>query len=200
MNPLLWPNNTRVPLDCTHSTTYTTNSQQIPHAPTPSVPITIPTVKPTRATHHNPTIPPSIYPPNKPITPFNTHSSPAYIEPNNDDHDKNLAQPYRLAIQINSPHGLANISCQALYHVINLAFNSPPKYTIPQALARLIDCILHSIDIKEVCNRVIHPVTKETITKYTKLMHNPVLSPLWVPAMSKELHRLVQGIEGTTVV
>jgi hypothetical protein len=30
-------------------------------------------------------------------------------------------------------------------------------------------------------------------------MHNPVLSPLWVPAMSKELHRLVQGQVGTTV-
>jgi hypothetical protein len=42
-------------------------------------------------------------------------------------------------------------------------------------------------------------MTKETITKYTKLMNNPVLSPLWVPAMSKELHRLVQGKEGTTV-
>jgi hypothetical protein len=30
-------------------------------------------------------------------------------------------------------------------------------------------------------------------------MHNPVLSPLWVPAMSKELHRLAQGKVGTTV-
>ncbi len=29
-------------------------------------------------------------------------------------------------------------------------------------------------------------------------MNDPVLSPLWVPAMSKELHRLVQGKEGTT--
>jgi hypothetical protein len=41
---------------------------------------------------------------------------------------------------------------------------------------------------------------KETIMKYTKLMHDPVLSPLWVPAMSKELHRLAQGKVGTTVV
>ncbi len=72
-------------------------------------------------------------------------------------------------------------------------------YTILQTLAGSPDCILHSIKVKEVCNRVVHPVTKETITKYTKLMHNPVLSPLWVPAMSKELHRLAQGKEGTTV-
>jgi hypothetical protein len=35
--------------------------------------------------------------------------------------------------------------------------------------------------------------------KYTKLMHNPVLSPLWVPVMSKEFHRLAQGKVGTTV-
>jgi hypothetical protein len=87
---------------------------------------------------------------------------------------------------------------QALYHVINLALNSPPMHTIPQALSRSPDCILNSINIKEVCNGVVHPVTKETITKYTKLMNNPVLSPLWVPAMSKELHRLAQGKEGTT--
>jgi hypothetical protein len=63
----------------------------------------------------------------------------------------------------------------------------------------LPDRILHSIGIKEVCNRVVHPVTKETITKYTKLMHNPVLSPLWVSMMSKELHRLALGKVGTTV-
>jgi hypothetical protein len=46
---------------------------------------------------------------------------------------------------------------------------------------------------------VIHPVTKKTITKYTKLMNNLVLKPLWVPAMSKELHRLAQGKEGITI-
>jgi hypothetical protein len=159
----------------------------------------IPTAKPTRATQRKPIPAPTIYPPTKPITSFNTQPSPTYIEPDNDNHDDTPAQPNKAAIQINSPHGLANISRQALYHVINLAFNSPPEYTIPQALARLPDCILHSINIKEVCNGVVHSVTKETITKYTKLMHNPVLSPLWVPAMSKELHRLVQGKVGTTV-
>jgi hypothetical protein len=42
-------------------------------------------------------------------------------------------------------------------------------------------------------------MTKETITKYTKLMNDQVLSPLWVPAMSKELHMLAQAKEGTTV-
>jgi hypothetical protein len=167
--------------------------------PRPNVPTPIPTAKPTRATQRKPTTAPTIYPPTKPITSFKTHPSPAYIEYDNDDHDNTPAGPNNVAIQINSPRGLANISRQALYHVINLAFNSPPKYTIPQALAGSHDHILHSIDIEEVCSGVVHPVTKETITKYTKLMHNPVLSPLWVPAMSKELHRLAQGKVGTTV-
>ncbi len=49
-------------------------------------------------------------------------------------------------------------------------------YTTPQALSGLLDCILNNINIKEVCNRVVHPVTKETITKYTKLMNDLVLS------------------------
>jgi hypothetical protein len=42
-------------------------------------------------------------------------------------------------------------------------------------------------------------VTKNTITKYTELMNNPDLKKLWIPAMSKELHRLVQGKEGINV-
>ncbi len=68
-----------------------------------------------------------------------------------------------------------------------------------QALSKSLDCILHSINIEEVCNGVVHPVTKETIKKYTKLINDPVLKPLWVPAKSKELHRLAQGKEGITV-
>ncbi len=148
------------------------------HAPAPSVPTPIPRAKPTKATHLTPTTPPIIYPPTKPATPFNTHPVPVYIKPDNDDRDNTPSQPNRSAIQFYSLCRLASISRQALYHVINLAFNSPPMYTIPQALSGLPNCILHCIDIKEVCNGVVHPVTKETITKYTKLMNNPVISPL----------------------
>ena len=57
----------------------------------------------------------------------------------------------------------------------------------------------HNINIEEVCNGIVHPITKETITKYTKHMDVPALKDLWVPAMSKELHCLVQGKEGVTV-
>jgi hypothetical protein len=54
------------------------------------------------------------------------------------------------------------------------------------------------IDIEDHCFGVVHPVTNETITQYKKLQHDPDLKQLWVPAMSKELHRLAQGKAGIT--
>jgi hypothetical protein len=105
----------------------------------------------------------------------------------------------RDAIRFMSPRGLANIAVQALYHVINLAFNAPPTYTIPRNLVDSSDQFWHTINIEEVCNGVVHPITKETITKYNKLMNDSVLKDLWVPAMSKELHQLAQGKENVTV-
>jgi hypothetical protein len=87
----------------------------------------------------------------------------------------------------------------ALYHVINLAFSNPPGYTIPKNLTTSTNAFQHNINIKQVCNGVVHPITKETITKYTKLMDDPTLKDLWIPAMSKELHRLAQGKEGVAV-
>ena len=44
----------------------------------------------------------------------------------------------------------------------------------------------------------IHPITKQTIMQYQKLQHDTNLKDLWVPAMSKELHHLVQGKPGIT--
>jgi hypothetical protein len=82
----------------------------------------------------------------------------------------------------------ANIAVQALYHVINLAFNAPPTYTIPWNLVNSSDRFRHTINIDKVCNGVVLPITKETITKNNKLMNDPTLKDLWVPAMSKELH------------
>jgi hypothetical protein len=68
------------------------------HVTTQSVPTPMPTAKPTRATHLTPTTHPTIYPPTKPITPFNTHPRPAYIEPNNDNRDDIPSQPNRSTI------------------------------------------------------------------------------------------------------
>ena len=45
---------------------------------------------------------------------------------------------------------------------------------------------------------LVHPVTKETITKYEKLANHPLTKEVWTKAMSKELGRLAQGFDGTT--
>jgi hypothetical protein len=87
----------------------------------------------------------------------------------------------------------ASIAAYALYHVINLVFNNSPSITIPTKLNNSTNRFQHNINIKEVCNGIINPFTKETITKYIKLMDNPALKNLWVPAMSKELHCLAKG-------
>jgi hypothetical protein len=54
------------------------------------------------------------------------------------------------------------------------------------------------IDIKEHCFGVVYPITKQTITQYKKLQHDPYLKDLWVPAFSKKVHRLAQGKPGVT--
>ena len=57
--------------------------------------------------------------------------------------------------------------------------------------------------IEHIVNGVVHPVTKETITKYQKLVSDPLLQYVWADAMAKELGRLAQGygnIEGTDTI
>jgi hypothetical protein len=54
------------------------------------------------------------------------------------------------------------------------------------------------IDIMEHCCGVVHPVTKQTITQYKILQHDPDLKHLWVLAMSKEIHQLAQDKQGIT--
>jgi hypothetical protein len=46
---------------------------------------------------------------------------------------------------------------------------------------------------EEVANGVVHPVTKETITKYKQLIADPITREVWEKAMCKELGRLTQG-------
>jgi hypothetical protein len=90
-----------------------------------------------------------------------------------------------------------NTSCQALYHIINLGFTNAPATSIPCKL-------IHDqytgpvVEIKEYCNGVVHPITKETNTHYRKLIKDPLLRDLWLKAMSKELHCLVQKFTGIT--
>jgi hypothetical protein len=53
-----------------------------------------------------------------------------YIPLDDNERDNATRQP-KSAIHLLSPIGPASIANHALYHVINLAFNNPPSYTIP---------------------------------------------------------------------
>ena len=56
---------------------------------------------------------------------------------------------------------------------------------------------------EHMANGVVHPVTKETITKYKKLISDPLLRKTWLEAMCRELGRLAQGygdVKGTNTV
>ena len=46
-------------------------------------------------------------------------------------------------------------------------------------------------------NGVVHPITNETITKYQKLVEDPLLKDTWMKAMCIELGRLAQGYKDT---
>ncbi|KAL7528763.1 hypothetical protein ACHAXR_002616 [Thalassiosira sp. AJA248-18] len=60
----------------------------------------------------------------------------------------------------------------------------------------LPDSIFHT-NIEEFANGVVHPETKETITKYNKLIKEPVLREVSLKAICIELGRLANGYEDT---
>ena len=55
------------------------------------------------------------------------------------------------------------------------------------------DNLAPELDLEELFNGVVHPVTNETITKYQNLINDPLLRDEWSEAMCKELGRLAQG-------
>ncbi len=91
-----------------------------------------------------------------------------------------------------------NISKQALYHIIGVGLTNAPLYTIPRSLTKHANKYAPVIVIDEYCYGVVHPVTKETIMQYRKLMKEPLIKNLRTKAMRKELHRLAQGWPGIT--
>jgi hypothetical protein len=114
------------------------------------------------------------------------------IEPNNNRQDcltSHPATPPRRFTRIINTCMPGNISIQAMHHVMTLeAFKvaTSSQWTGP------------IIDIEEHCFGIVHPVTKQTITQYKKLQHDPDIKHLWVPAMSTEVNHLAQGKEGVT--
>jgi hypothetical protein len=113
------------------------------------------------------TFTPTILPTSKPTKNATLPAGLAYIQPNYDERDDHCnPQPDSPPIPCDTIRFMsrcspANIAVQALYHVINLAFNAPPTYNIPRNLVNSSDQFRHTIDINKVCYGVVHPITKE---------------------------------------
>ncbi len=50
-----------------------------------------------------------------------------------------------------------------------------------------------NVNLEEVCNGVVNPTTKETMTAYEKVIACPELRKVWLKAMCKELGNIAQG-------
>ena len=50
-----------------------------------------------------------------------------------------------------------------------------------------------NVNLEEVCNGVVNPTTKETMTAYKKVIACPELRQVWLKAMCKELGNIAQG-------
>ena len=57
--------------------------------------------------------------------------------------------------------------------------------------------MMHAETVEEVANGMVHPITKETMTKYQKLINDPILHEVWEMAMCVEVVYLSQGFEYT---
>ena len=125
------------------------------------------------------------------------HSSP---------HLKGVAAVY-------SPRNAASIRSEALFALLGDAMLNSVNHPVPNSIkdshmqiSPAIDLaemqqsnlkIGEDVDLQELCCGVVHPVTNETITKYQKLIDDPLLRDVWTKAMAKELGRLAQGYGDT---
>ena len=79
------------------------------------------------------------------------------------------------ATMIIYPRASASISHQELYSYLGNAVFDTPEWSIPNNLMNEELPTTPQIDIEEYANGVVHPVTKETITKYKILIEDPLL-------------------------
>ena len=96
------------------------------------------------------------------------------------------------------------IKAEALYHLMGTHLENKflPVFT-PHKLEHTPATLQSKCILDQVCNGVVHPVTKETITKYKKLANDPLMKGVWTKAMCKEFGRLAQGYgdkEGTNTI
>ena len=67
------------------------------------------------------------------------------------------------------------------------------RHFLPKKLENVALTFSQPVDLEEMVNGVVYPVTKETMTKYAKTIKVPELRGVWFAAMCKELGRIAQG-------
>ena len=88
----------------------------------------------------------------------------------------------------------ANISQMALHAVLGAALVAETAGIFaPRKLADIALTYAPPVDLEEMANGVVHPVSKETMTKYAKIIKVLELKDVWLAAMCKELGRIAQG-------
>eukprot|EP00804_Cyclotella_cryptica_P022237 CCRYP_017934-RA/>CCRYP_017934-RA protein AED:0.24 eAED:0.19 QI:0/0/0/1/1/1/2/0/738 len=111
--------------------------------------------------------------------------------------DANAIRNTTQKLLIHTPDTPCNITRHALYHVArtHLQSNFHNMFT-PTKPDEQQHVFMVDTELDHVCNGVVHPITKETITKYEKLANDPTLQDVWTKAMCNELGRLAQGWDG----
>ena len=96
-------------------------------------------------------------------------------------------------IQVQNSNGTACISQTALYSYLGNALIDDAAHFVPRKLMGQPPLIQPAFNIEEVANGVVHPITNRTITRYHKLIAEPLLREVWMKAMCVKLGRLYQG-------
>ena len=79
-----------------------------------------------------------------------------------------------------------NISQHAVYHLVGkyLKNKNGPSF-IPGRLNNSAPSFETEIQLEHCANGVVHPITKETITKYERLANYPIKQEVWTKSMTK---------------
>ena len=98
---------------------------------------------------------------------------------------KNLRRSPRITSYVNPC--TAGIAMAALHQFIG--------NELPHDIKRIVKGNDTTLGPEEVANGVVHPVIKEKITKYKKLIDDPLMRLVWSKAMCKEIGRICQGLK-----
>ena len=100
-------------------------------------------------------------------------------------------------MQLKNYNAPACISQTALYSYLGNVIFDGAVHFVPRKLMGEPPLIQPAFDIEEVGNGMVHPITNRNITKYHKLINEPLLREVCMKAMCIELGRLAQGYKDT---